>query len=91
MNFLKKHFLKILLLIVIIYVASIFISQQKMINAYSLEVKNYESKIEDEKNTNKELLAMKENLDSTEYIEKIARDKLDMYLPNERVYIDIAK
>ena len=26
-----------------------------------------------------------------EFIEEIARDKLDMYLPNERVYIDIGK
>ena len=28
---------------------------------------------------------------SNEYIEQIAREKLDMYLPNERVYIDIGK
>ena len=26
-----------------------------------------------------------------EYIEEVAREKLDMYLPNERVYIDISK
>ena len=91
MNFLKKHFVKLLLIALVIYIVSVFISQQKMINTYNLEVKNFEAKIQDERNTNKELLEMKENLDSTEYIEKIARDKLDMYLPNERVYIDIAK
>ena len=33
----------------------------------------------------------KENVNSTEYIEEVAREKLDMYLPNERVYIDISK
>ena len=91
MNFIKKHFIKLLLVAIAIYVVSIFISQQKMLNSYNLEVKSYQSKIEDEKQTNQELLAMKENLSSTEYIEKIAREKLDMYLPNERVYIDIAK
>ena len=35
------------------------------------------------------LKALKENIDSPEYIEEIAREKLGMYLPNERVYIDV--
>ena len=34
---------------------------------------------------------MKENITSDEYIEQIAREKLGMYYPNERVYIDIEK
>ena len=33
----------------------------------------------------------KKNINSEEYIEEVAREKLDMYLPNERVYIDISK
>ena len=32
-----------------------------------------------------------DNLNSTEYSEDIARNKLDMYLPNEKVYIDVNK
>ena len=39
----------------------------------------------------KELQKTKENVNSTEYIEEVAREKLVMYLPNERVYIDISK
>ena len=31
------------------------------------------------------------NINSKEYIEEVAREKLDMYLPNEKVYIDISK
>ena len=38
-----------------------------------------------------ELADTKEHLDSKEYIEDVAREKLDMYLPNERVYIDKTK
>ena len=30
----------------------------------------------------------KANINSKEYIEEVAREKLDMYLPNEKVYID---
>ena len=29
-----------------------------------------------------------ENVDSKEFIEQMAREKLDMYYPNERVYVD---
>ena len=47
--------------------------------------------IEEAKTKNSNLIAKKENVNSKEFIEEIARDKLDMYLPNERVYIDIGK
>ena len=40
---------------------------------------------------NQKLNETKNNINSNEYIEQIAREKLDMYLPNERVYIDIGK
>ena len=33
----------------------------------------------------------KANVNSNEFIESIAREKLDMYLPNERVYVDNEK
>jgi len=33
----------------------------------------------------------KENVNSKEYIERVAREKLNMFLPNERVYIDISQ
>ena len=38
-----------------------------------------------------ELVSTKDNVNSKEFIEQMAREKLDMYLPNERVYIDISK
>ena len=47
--------------------------------------------IEEAKLKNSNLIAKKNSVTSKEFIEEIARDKLDMYLPNERVYIDIGK
>ena len=35
-----------------------------------------------------QLKEIKENVSSKEYIEEAAREKLDMYLPNERVYVN---
>ena len=34
-------------------------------------------------------MKQKKNINSEKYIEEIAREKLDMYLPNEKVFIDI--
>ena len=68
------------------------IKQQISIMQYKEEINVLSSKIqvaEDELNQNKQDLEQeKENTKSLEYIEKLAHEKLGMYLPNERVYID---
>jgi len=91
MKLIKKHYKKILICIAAAYVVSILISQQKMLNAYNSEIKNYEAQIAKEQETKESLTQIKENVNSPEYIEQVAREKLGMYLPNERVYIDIGK
>ncbi|MFR0823167.1 MAG: FtsB family cell division protein [Clostridia bacterium] len=91
MKILKKFYKKILIGIIAIYVISIFISQQKTLSAYQQEVDNYETQIAREEDTKESLTNMKDNVNSPEYIEEVAREKLGMYLPNERVYIDMAK
>lgn len=91
-NILKHKLIKkILLTVCIIYVAIIFINQQKTINSYNSQQEYYTSKIESAENYNESLIAEKSNLNSKDYIEKIAREKLNMYAENERVYIDISK
>ena len=91
MKVIKKIYKKVLFAIIACYVISIFISQQTTLSTYKTEISKYEQEIEDAKEEKQELIAMKDNVNSEEYIEKIAREKLGMYLPNERVYIDIGK
>lgn len=91
MKIIKKHYKKVIFCIVAAYVISIFISQQKMLNSYNSEINNYNTQIAEAEDTKDSLTQIKENVNSTEYIEKVAREKLGMYLPNERVYIDIGK
>lgn len=79
------------LVLIILYVSITFINQQKSINAYNNEQENLRNKIKVQKEYNQSLLATKENISSPEYIEELAREKLDMYLPNEKVYIDVNK
>ena len=90
-NNLNKIYKLIFVSILIGYVIYTFISQQKTLNIYKADEKRYNTLIEQANEKKTSLLAKKQNVNSKEYIEEVARQKLDMYLPNERVYIDIGK
>ena len=84
----RKLYKKLLILLVLIYAIFTLVNQQKVINQYTSNSKELASKIEEQENYKKELVAEKENVNSKEYIEQMAREKLDMYYPNEKVYVD---
>lgn len=88
----SKKIIKCLIIsILFVNVFCIFINQQKTLNSYETSRKYSEQKLQEVKKHQENLLAMKENINSDEYIEKIARENLDMYLPNEKIYMDISK
>ena len=70
----------------------VLIKQQVNIAQYQKEIDDLSAKIEvaqEELNQNKQNLEEEINKsNSLEYIEKVAREKLGMYLQNERVYVD---
>lgn len=84
----KKLYKKLLILLVLGYAIFTLINQQKVLNQYSANSKELTSKIETQKSYNDELNAEKENVNSKEFIEQMAREKLEMYYPNEKVYVD---
>ena len=85
----KKNTLKKLIFIAILLYAIItFIKQQKILNTYATQAEDLQTKIAEATEYQKQLNEEKENVNSSKYIEEIAREKLDMYLPNERVYVD---
>ena len=84
----KKLYKKLLILLVLIYVVFTFISQQKVLNKYNANSKELASQIKEQESKKKDLIAEKDNVNSKEYIEQTAREKLDMYYPNEKIYID---
>lgn len=84
----RKLYKKLLILLVLIYAIFTLVNQQKVINQYTSNSKELTSKIEEQENYKKELVAEKDNVNSKEYIEQMAREKLDMYYPNEKVYVD---
>ena len=83
-----KKMLKILVFIVIgIYFIGTLINQQKILNLYANSKQTLEQKIEEEQEYSQELASAKENINSNEYVEEIARRELSMYYPNETLYI----
>ena len=90
-NKVKNFFKKVLVIAFIIYFIYTIISQQRTLNSYAQEKEQYNEQIETAQEEQEELQNMKDNINSNEYIEEIAREKLGMYYPNERVYIDVEK
>ena len=88
----KNRLLIVAFIIALIVWAIVLIKQQINIDQYKNEMKQLSTKIEvaqNELNQNKQNLEDEINKsNSAEYIEKLAREKLGMYLQNERVYID---
>lgn len=75
----------------IIYAITTFVNQEKVLNSYKEQETQVANKIEEAKEYQEELNISKENANSLEYIEQVAREKLNMYYPNEKIYVDSSK
>ncbi|HOJ09820.1 MAG TPA: septum formation initiator family protein [Clostridiales bacterium] len=92
MNKRKGSIFGILVLIaLIIYFSFIIIDQQKMLKIKETALMEIENKIKKEELVRNDLEKQKDMLNSREYIEKVAREKLGMVKPGEKIFIDINK
>ena len=87
----KNKITYLIFFILLIYVIIHLINVYKKLDSYNAEITYYEEKIESLKQKQEELKANQSNVNSPEYIEQMARENLDMYYSNEKVYIDISK
>ena len=71
-----------------VYVVFTLVNQQKTLNQYNNESEELAQEIQEQKDYNSELSKQQADVNSLEFIEQTAREKLDMYYPNERVYVD---
>ena len=85
--FKSKKVFRITLLIIFVYTAIIVINQQTKINEYNSQKTYHSSQISTLLEEQEELKEKEASINSPEFIEEQAREKLDMYYPNERVYI----
>ncbi|MDR1438800.1 MAG: septum formation initiator family protein [Clostridiales bacterium] len=80
--------LKVLFILLLAYLAINLINQQQLIETRQGELSAVESKIAESERLRAELEREKEMIMSDESLEKIARAKLGMIKPGERVFID---
>ena len=84
----KKLYKRLLILGVSIYVIFTLVNQQKTLNQYTKNSDDLTAQIEEQKQYKEELAKKKDDVDSLDFIEQTAREKLDMYYPNEKIYVD---
>jgi len=77
----------IIIAVIVIYTIVYYINQQKKLDKYETEQSYYKAQIEELQIEQEDLKKDQDNMNSSEYIEEQARSKMDMYYPNERVYI----
>lgn len=87
----KSGFGLFILLIFFLYFAWQMVGQQKMLYSKSLEMQKMQTKVSEETKVNEELKKEQQTLNSDEYIEKVAREKLGMVKKGERVFVDTGK
>lgn len=84
----NRLYKKLIILCVALYTIFTLANQQKTLNQYTANIEELKTKIAEQENYKQDLVDEKENVNSPEFIEQMAREKLDMYYPNERVYTD---
>ena len=91
MPIIKKIIFIVLLVLTVALIGYVFIMHHQMLDTYADDKKSLNNQIEAATIKQQELKDELNSINSLNTIESIARDTLDMYFPNERVYIDISK
>lgn len=84
----KKIYKNLIILIIGLYAIFTVISQQQTLDEYAENSKKLSEQIQEQEQYKEELAKQKEDANSLEVIEQTAREKLGMYYPNEKVYIE---
>ena len=91
--FVKKHKHAILFWAVVICSGSMIfkgLMQLPQINHYKSETAKYEKKIEEERNRQAEIDNLKTKVNTDEYIERIASEKLGLVKSNAKIFLDVS-
>ncbi|HOM03272.1 MAG TPA: septum formation initiator family protein [Acetivibrio sp.] len=72
-----------------VYIGTVLVKQQLMMNSQRQQLKQIQENIEHEKELNEKLLKQKEEIASEKYNERIARETLGMVKNGERVFVDV--
>lgn len=87
-NFLKKLAYTLTLTSFFIYGFYTLFEQQSELNNIKEEQEKYIALLEEAAMQYEQLIETKENINSDSYIEEVAREKLDLVMPYEIIFVD---
>ena len=87
----KINYLRVILIITLVYFSVTFIKQQLSINEYNVKIKGVKQDIDSANARIEELKEIKTKVNDAEYIENVARESLGLIKPYEKVFIDVNK
>lgn len=87
----KINIFTIVFLILIVYFSFTFLKQQFQINELNLELKDLNTKIVSKQLDTEEIKELSTKTSDPEYIEKLAREKLNLIKPYEKIFVDVNK
>ncbi|KNY27312.1 FtsB family cell division protein [Pseudobacteroides cellulosolvens] len=85
----KSKFWFIVIALILLYSGYISYSLKGLLDSKKEQHNDLQNKISLQKKQKAELEKQMKNINSDEYIEKVAREKLGMVKKNERVYVDV--
>ncbi len=85
----KRFAVAMIVIIFAVYFIYVMIWQQVMLSRKNKEIDALEEQITAATQQAEELEKELENLNDPEYLERIAREKLGLVRPNERVFVDV--
>lgn len=86
----KSYILRLCMVVIVAYAAVSLIDMQVTLSARAQERDELQQRVETQRIANKELERQIAAGVDEEYIERVARDKLDYVYPDERVFVDIS-
>ena len=85
----KIKLTRVLLIGAFVYFACIFCIQQFKINEYKVQEEYYSNAISEINEEKAEYEALANQSNTAEYIEKVAREKLGLVKPYEKIFMDV--
>ncbi len=86
----KRLALSLFVLVFCVYFVCTVISQQAVLSRKNDEIQSINEQIETASRETERLNGELESVNDPEYMERMAREKLGLVAPNERVYIDLS-
>ncbi len=87
-DFLHKLFSTLMIAAMVFYLGGVLIKQEKELRTIENEKKQYQALLDEANMKTEELKQVKSRINTDEYIEEYAREKLGLVMPYEIIFMD---